>query len=366
MINRIETTLAGKTVLVTGHTGFKGSWLTLWLQQLGAHVAGLALEPPTNPSMFELCRLADGIDHAIGDIRDYATVRDRVAAVRPDLVIHMAAQPIVRQSYIDPLETMGSNVMGTAHVLEAIREAGRPCAVVVISSDKCYDNRGWVWGYRENDPMGGHDPYSASKGMTELVVSSWRDSFFGPESGIRLASGRAGNVIGGGDWAADRIIPDCIRAFCEGGEVALRNPRATRPWQHVLEPLAGYLLLASELLNDNAAAYCSGWNFGPAAQDVRPVEDLVAMIASHWGGSARWTKSEGPHPAEAAMLSLNCDKAISQLRWRPTWTLERMIGHTAGWFQAWHEGKRDMREVSLEQIAAFSADARALSEGAAA
>jgi CDP-glucose 4,6-dehydratase len=360
MIDEISGAFAGKRVLLTGHTGFKGSWLSLWLHRLGADVYGLALAPPTDPSMFDLCRVADTLDHRIGDIRDYALVRERVAHVQPDLVLHLAAQPIVRQSYVDPLETMATNVMGTAHVLEAVRSWGGPCAVVVVSSDKCYDNRGWVWGYRENDAMGGHDPYSASKGATELVTSSWRDSFFGADSGVRLASGRAGNVIGGGDWAADRIVPDCIRAFCDGRGVALRNPKATRPWQHVLEPLGGYLLLAARLMGDDAAEHTSGWNFGPAPHDVRPVEDLVRMIASHWDGAADWTASPGPHPKEAAVLSLNIDKAAGQLGWCPTWSLDTMIGHTARWFQAWHRGDADMRNITLDQIAAFEADSRAL------
>jgi CDP-glucose 4,6-dehydratase len=354
---------AGKRVLLTGHTGFKGGWLSLWLHQLGAEVYGLALPPPTSPAMFDLCGIAELVDHAIGDIRDYTVVRDRMAAVRPDIVLHLAAQPIVRQSYVDPLETMATNVMGTAHVLEAVRESERDCAVVVVSSDKCYDNRGWVWGYRENDPMGGSDPYSASKGATELVTSSWRDSFFGEGSGVVLASARAGNVIGGGDWAADRIVPDSIRAFCEGRSVALRNPRATRPWQHVLEPLGGYLLLASKLLGEDARAYCSGWNFGPVARDVRPVEDLVGLIASHWDGAADWTMSAGPHPKEAALLSLNCDKASAALGWHPTWSMEQMVDHTVHWFQAWHGGDADLRALSLEQIAAFTADAQSVMPG---
>lgn len=360
MIQRIRPALAGRRVLLTGHTGFKGSWLTLWLQRLGAEVYGLSLGPTTQPSMFDLCRVADGIDHALGDIRDYEVVRSRVATVNPDLVLHLAAQAIVRQSYVDPLETMETNVMGTAHVLEAVRAADRPCAVVVVSSDKCYENRGWVWGYRENDPMGGSDPYSASKGATELVTSSWRDSYFGPGGDVKVASARAGNVIGGGDWAADRIIPDCIRAFCAGGGVTLRNPQATRPWQHVLEPLGGYLLLGAQLLSEDADQWCSGWNFGPAARDVRPVQDLVSIIAGRWGGAAEWNISPGPHPKEAAVLSLNCDKATSLLGWHPTWDLETMIDYTAGWFQAWHGGEEDMREVTLAQIAAFEADNAAM------
>lgn len=350
---KLATAYAGKRVFLTGHTGFKGSWAALWLHRLGAKVTGLALPPNTNPAMFDLCGIEGIIDHHLGDIRNAALVRELLVAAEPDIVLHLAAQPIVRQSYVDPLETMATNVMGTAHVLEAVRAAARPMAVVVVSSDKCYDNRGWVWGYRENDAMGGSDPYSASKGATELVTASWRDSFFGPDSGVRLASARAGNVIGGGDWAANRIVPDCVRSFCVGRRVELRNPLATRPWQHVLEPLGGYLLLGAELMAAKGGDYCSGWNFGPAAQDVRPVEELVEMMARHWGASAQWDKSLGPHPKEAAVLSLNCDKAVSQLGWSPTWSLDTMIGQTARWYRAWYEGGHDMQALSFMQIEDF-------------
>ena len=354
LINELAAAYAGKRVFLTGHTGFKGSWLALWLHRLGAHVTGFSLAPNTDPSMFDLCGIAGLVDHHLGDIRDAALVRERLVTAEPDIVLHLAAQPIVRQSYRDPLETMATNVMGTAHVLEAVRAAARSMAVVVVSSDKCYDNRDWVWGYRENDAMGGSDPYSASKGATELVTASWRDSFFGPESGVRLASARAGNVIGGGDWAADRIVPDCVRSFCAGRRVELRNPRATRPWQHVLEPLGGYLLLGAKLMAANGNSYCSGWNFGPAAQDVRPVEELVALMAHHWGASAEWSNSAGPHPKEATVLSLNCDKAIGALGWAPTWSLDTMIGHTARWYRAWHEDGRDLQAISLAQIDDFA------------
>jgi CDP-glucose 4,6-dehydratase len=348
---------AGKRVLLTGHTGFKGGWLALWLTELGAEVYGLGLAPPTNPSMFDVCRLADLVDHRIGDIRDADMVRRRCAEVKPDVVLHLAAQPIVRRSYIDPLETMATNVMGTAHVLEGVRALDAACAVVVVSSDKCYENRSWVWGYRENDAMGGSDPYSASKGATELVTASWRRSFFGPDSGVKLASARAGNVVGGGDWADDRIIPDCIRAFARGEQVALRNPAATRPWQHVLEPLGGYLLLAARLMGPEPERWCEGWNFGPMAQDVRPVSTLVALAAREWGSGSEWTASPGPHPKEASMLSLNCDKAIGELGWQPTWSCEAMMHETVRWFRAWHDGDVDLRGLSLTQIADFSRDA---------
>lgn len=359
MISDIDlgTAFAGKRVLLTGHTGFKGSWLALWLADLGAEVFGLALDPPTAPSMFGTCRIAEILDHRVGDIRDAALVRSHCLEVRPDIVFHLAAQPIVRRSYVDPIETMATNVMGTAHVLEGVRALDAACAVVVVSSDKCYENRSWPWGYRENDPMGGSDPYSASKGATELVTTSWRRSFFGVDSPVKLASGRAGNVVGGGDWAADRIIPDCVRAFIRGDQVTLRNPDATRPWQHVLEPLGGYLLLAARLMGPDPDRWCEGWNFGPSAQDVRPVSALVALAAKEWDGARAWSTSPGPHPEEAAMLSLNCDKAIGQLGWRPTWSCETMMRETLRWFRAWHTGGEDLRALTRAQIADFSRDA---------
>lgn len=352
----------GKRILVTGHTGFKGSWLSLWLNRLGAQVFGCALAPPTTPAMFDLCSIGDVIDHHVADIRDAAAVQRRVAEVRPEVVFHLAAQPIVRLSFSDPLGTFASNVMGTAHVLEAVRAMNRPCAVVVISSDKCYDNRDWAWGYRENDPLGGKDPYSASKGATELVAAAWRDSFFGEGSGVRLASARAGNVIGGGDWAQDRIVPDCINAFREGRAVELRNPAATRPWQHVLEPLGGYLLLASRLQGANAAAYCSGWNFGPAAQDVCSVGTIVAKMAAQWGEGSRWTVSSDQHAKEAARLALNCDKAIGELGWRPAWGLDETVRATIAWYRVWSQARNDLRSLTLDQIAAFEAAATASAE----
>jgi CDP-glucose 4,6-dehydratase len=357
MLNLLPEAYAGKRVFVTGHTGFKGSWLTLWLRRLGALVKGFSLEPPTQPSMFQLCNVADGIDHVIGDIRDHQLLARHLAEFAPDVVFHMAAQPIVRLSFAQPLDTLSSNIMGTAHVLEAVRMAGNACAVVVISSDKCYDNREWVWGYRENDPMGGKDPYSMSKGATELVVSSWRESFFPPTGPVKLASARAGNVIGGGDWAADRIVPDCIRAFSCGEEVELRNPFATRPWQHVLEPLGGYLLLGSRLLGSEADKYCSGWNFGPATHDVGTVEQIVGKVAQQWGDGCRWSLSDGPHVKEASMLALNCDKAITQMGWSPTWSLQQLADLTVDWYKNWHVGSNSMRELTMAQIDQFTRDA---------
>lgn len=342
-----------RRVLVTGHTGFKGSWLTLWLKSLGAKVAGYSLPPPTDPAMFDLCQVSDGIEHIIGDIRDASALTVAMTTFRPEVVLHLAAQPIVRLSYEDPIDTVTTNITGTALVLEAVRALDAPCAVVVVSSDKCYENREWIWGYRESDPMGGHDPYSMSKGATELVVSSWRNSFFGPGSPVKLASARAGNVIGGGDWARDRIIPDCVRAFSQGQSVELRNPGATRPWQHVLEPLGGYLLLAAQLLTDRADDFCSGWNFGPGADDVQPVGTIVSLAAQTWGDGAGATMSKGPHPKEASLLALNCDKAINLLNWKPCWGLETTIDQTMSWYLQEQDHPQGMREFTLGQIAKF-------------
>jgi CDP-glucose 4,6-dehydratase len=346
----------GKRVIVTGHTGFKGSWLSLWLARLGANVCGVALPPPTAPAMFDLCGVAEDVDSRMGDIRDLESLKSLFGSVRPDVVLHLAAQAIVRRSYADPIETVTTNVVGTANVLEAVRSLDSPCAVVIVSSDKCYENHEWIWGYRENDPMGGHDPYSMSKGATELVTASWRRSFFPERGPVKLASARAGNVIGGGDWAADRIVPDCIRAFSIGECVELRNPLATRPWQHVLEPLGGYLLLAARLLSPDAAHYCSGWNFGPHSDDVRPVEDVVRLMAAEWGAGANWTTTPGPHPKEAALLALNCDKAAGLLAWRPTWRLEDLVRNTARWYRTWLDDPSELKAETFRQTAGFERD----------
>jgi CDP-glucose 4,6-dehydratase len=356
MIEELRTSLKGKRVLVTGHTGFKGSWLSIWLNRLGALSYGFSLSAPSEPSMFALCGVEEDINHLLGDIRDLRSLQETFLAVMPDLVIHMAAQPLVRQSYIDPMDTLTSNVIGTANVLEAVRAMDRACAVVVVSSDKCYENQEWVWGYRENDPMGGKDPYSMSKGATELVVSSWRSSYFEQGGQVKLASARAGNVIGGGDWAKDRIVPDCIRAFVAGESVELRNPGAIRPWQHVLEPLGGYLLLACRLLGDTADQYCSGWNFGPAATDVKTVEYVVAGIAARLGRNSKWVPARDENVKEAMLLSLNCDKAISKLGWRPTWAIDEVIEKTASWYNSWYNGCSDIRAQTISQIAQFETD----------
>ncbi len=270
----------GKRVLLTGHTGFKGSWLSLWLQSMGATLRGVALAPPTEPSLFEAARVFEGMEHRIADIRDFAAVQAQMNEFRPEIVIHMAAQPLVRLSYQQPIETYATNVMGTVHVLEAARHAGSVRAIVNVTTDKCYENREWVWGYRESEPMGGHDPYSSSKGCAELVSSAYRESFM-KEAGLAMATARAGNVIGGGDWAADRLVPDILRALEKSEPVLIRNPHAIRPWQHVLEPLSGYLLLAERLF-EQGQADAEGWNFGPRDEDARPVQWIVERLCERW------------------------------------------------------------------------------------
>ncbi len=359
MLDTLPAAYRGKRVLVTGHTGFKGSWLALWLKQLGAEVTGYALDPITDPAMFDLCDVGRDIDHRIADIRDAETLNACVAEVQPDVILHLAAQPIVRDSYIDPLGTLSTNVMGTANILEAARALGRPCSIVVVTSDKCYENEEWIWGYRENDRMGGKDPYSMSKGATELVVSSWRRSFFGGDNpSIRLASARAGNVLGGGDWAKDRIMTDAIMAFTRNESVLLRNPLATRPWQHVLEPLGGYLLLGAKLMSDEGEDYCSGWNFGPRRDDVKSVETVIDKLSEHWGENSGWELAEGEHPAEANLLSLNCDKAAAKLNWSPVWTLDQLLEKTVIWYQAWHKQSQDLRQLSIDQIMEYQVNAK--------
>jgi CDP-glucose 4,6-dehydratase len=340
----------GRRVLLTGHTGFKGSWLSLWLQSMGAQVRGIALAPPTAPSLFEVARVADGMDHCVADIRDYPAIQALVSGFQPEIVLHMAAQPLVRLSYDQPMETYATNVMGTVHVLEAARHAGSVRAIVNVTTDKCYENREWAWGYRENEPMGGHDPYSNSKGCAELVSSAYRQSFL-VKAGIALATARAGNVIGGGDWAADRLVPDIFRALEQGEPVRIRNPRATRPWQHVLEPLSGYLLLAQQLV-EQGQAQAQGWNFGPHDHDAQPVSRIVELLCEAWGDGARWelVGESGPH--EAMFLKLDISKARVQLGWNPRWGLPRALGEIIHWHRAWL-GEEDMRAVCLDQIASY-------------
>ena len=339
-----------KRVFLTGHTGFKGSWLSLWLQSLGATLRGLSLEPPTQPSLFNEAHVAEGMEHCIGDIRDFSIVKKQFEEFRPEIVIHMAAQPLVRLSYEQPIETYATNVMGTIHVLEAARHAGSVKAIVNITTDKCYENREWVWGYREYEPMGGHDPYSNSKGCAELVSSAFRRSFL-KNSGIKLATARAGNVIGGGDWAKDRLVPDILRALQAGKPVLIRNPHAVRPWQHVLEPLSGYLLLA-ESLHTHGQVYAEGWNFGPRDEDARPVQWIVEHMCKEWDEGASWAMQPGDHPHEASYLKLDISKALQRLQWAPRWSLETALKQITEWHQAWLS-RQDMRAVCLNQISEY-------------
>lgn len=343
----------GKRVLLTGHTGFKGSWLSLWLQSMNATLRGVALPPPTEPALFEVARVAEGMENRIADIRDFAEVRAQFAEFQPEIVIHMAAQPLVRLSYQQPIATYATNVMGTVHVLEAARQAGSVKAIVNITTDKCYENREWFWGYREDEPMGGHDPYSNSKGCAELVSSAYRKSFL-KEAGIAMATARAGNVIGGGDWALDRLLPDILRALQEKHPVLIRNPHAIRPWQHVLEPLSGYLLLAERLYNQGQA-YAEGWNFGPQDEDARPVQWIVEHLCESWGDGASWSLQPGDHPHEASFLKLDISKARQRLQWAPRWSLETALARITEWHRAWLQGQ-DMQAVCLQQISQYRAN----------
>jgi CDP-glucose 4,6-dehydratase len=332
---------AGKRVLLTGHTGFKGSWLAEWLLALGADVTGFSLPPPTEPSLFAQLGLSSRLRNIEGDIRDLAAVRAALEAARPDFVFHLAAQPLVRLSYEQPVETYATNVMGTVNILEAVRLAGKPCVVVAITTDKSYENREWVHSYREEDSMGGYDPYSSSKGAAELVIAAYRRSYFsGTDSLVKLASARAGNVIGGGDWALDRIVPDCIRALARGETISVRNKVATRPWQHVLEPLSGYLWLGACLLDPQVSGlsfhpstYASAFNFGPALASNRTVAELVQEVLKHWPG--QWADKSDPHALhEAKLLNLATDKAHHFLRWAPAWPFAETIAKTVEWYRA--------------------------------
>jgi len=343
----------GRRVLVTGHTGFKGSWLTLWLTTLGARVAGYSLEPDTQPSLFLQLALADAIDHRIGDIRDARGVAEQVAEVRPDVVFHMAAQPLVRRSYAEPALTWQTNVMGTVHLLEAVRPIDHPCAVVIVTTDKVYENREWEHAYREPDRLGGHDPYSSSKAACELATDSWRKSFFADRSPVRIASARAGNVIGGGDWAEDRIVPDLARAIAAGAPVTVRNPDSVRPWQHVLDPLSGYTALAERLFATADPALQSAFNFGPDAADARTVRDLVDEAFATWPGTA---DHAGRQPAvhEARLLTLATAKARAILGWTPTWGFRQAVGETIAWYRDVHGGGSP-RSLAVDQLRRFAA-----------
>jgi len=342
----------GKKVLLTGHTGFKGSWLSLWLQSMGAQVVGYALAPPTNPSLFEVAEVENGMTSIIGDIRDLAYLKNTFAEHQPEIVIHMAAQPLVRYSYLEPVETYSTNVMGVVNLLEAVRTTKSVKVVVNVTTDKCYENREWEWGYRENEAMGGFDPYSSSKGCAELVTAAYRSSYFHPDQyavhGVAIASARAGNVIGGGDWAEDRLIPDIMRAIMQGQAVNIRNPHATRPWQHVLEPLSGYLVLAQKLY-EHGADYAEGWNFGPNDDDAKPVQWIVEKLTKSWGEGASWKLDGGDHPHEAHYLKLDCSKAKARLVWQPRWHLEEALGAIVEWQRAYQSNKT-MKAMTLEQI----------------
>ena len=344
---------AGKKVFITGHTGFKGSWLSLWLDLLGATVIGYALQPPTNPNLFTQARVENLIHSVMGDIRDMDTLKAVMQKVRPEIVIHMAAQPLVRASYKRPVETYQTNIIGTVNLLEAVRSCNSVKAVVNITTDKCYENKEWVWGYRENEPLGGYDPYSSSKACSELVTAAYRNSYFHPmqyaDHGVAVATARAGNVIGGGDWAADRLVPDIIRSLIDKIPIAVRYPQAIRPWQHVLEPLSGYLLLAQRLYEDGTSV-AESWNFGPDEADAKSVEWIVKKLCDRWGTDARYLfAEEGVHPHEAHYLKLDCSKAKERLGWQPKWDLQLTLDKVVDWVQAWQAGA-DLRTVCWHQI----------------
>jgi len=340
----------GKRVFVTGHTGFKGAWLALWLSDLGAEVTGYSLPPPTDPSLFGVARVRGRVRHMDGDVRDEAALARAVRESSPDIVFHLAAQSLVRLSYDEPVATYATNVMGTVNLLEAVRRSEGVRAVVCVTSDKCYENRETPRPYREDDPMGGYDPYSGSKGCAELVTSAYRRSFFGVAGAAAIATARAGNVIGGGDWAKDRLVPDLLNGFAVGARPLIRFPSAVRPWQHVLEPLAGYLRLA-EALWDGVSGAADGWNFGPDETDARPVGWIADRLAALWGEGAAWERTGEPQPHEAHVLRLDCTKARRELGWRPVWALDEALRRTVAWRRAL-DGVADMADVTLQQIRA--------------
>lgn len=341
-----------KKVFLTGHTGFKGSWLSLWLQSMGALVKGYALDPPTSPSLFVEANVNENMESEIGDIRDLETLQKSMKSFNPDILIHMAAQPLVRLSYVEPVDTYTTNVIGTVNVLEAARYCKNLKSIVSVTTDKCYENKEWPWGYRENEPMGGHDPYSSSKGCAELVTSAYRNSFFNSKGTANIASARAGNVIGGGDWADDRLVPDILKAFEKSQPVIIRNPLSTRPWQHVLEPLSGYLVLA-EHLYIYGGKYGEAWNFGPKEEDCKPVNWILDKMVSSWGNGARWELDENSNPHEAGFLKLDCSKAASKLNWVPKWDLEHTLNLIVKWHQNWKLGN-NIKELCLQEIVSYN------------
>jgi CDP-glucose 4,6-dehydratase len=345
----------GKRVLMTGHTGFKGSWLSIWLKSMGAEVTGYSLAPPTNPSLFEIAEVSKDLTSILGDIRDLAKLQAVFATHHPEIVIHMAAQPLVRYSYQNPVETYSTNVMGTVHLLEAVRSTPSVKAVVCITTDKCYENQEWIWGYRESDPMGGFDPYSNSKGCAELVSAAYRSSFLNSDNyfqhGVATATVRAGNVIGGGDWAQNRLIPDILAAFEQGRRVNIRNPNAIRPWQHVMEPLRGYLTL-TERLFEHGPSFGEAWNFGPSDEDAKPVCWIAEQMAELWGAGAHWEIDTGEHPHEAQYLKLDISKARNRLDWHPALPLKEALALIIEWSKQ-REAGANMRQVTLSQIQAY-------------
>jgi len=339
-----------KTVFLTGHTGFKGGWVAHWLHKLGASVYGYSLEPPTQPNFFTETHLQNRLAHSnMGDIRDLAALTSALKQAKPDIIIHMAAQPLVRESYNTPVETFAANVMGTVNLLEAARQVGTAKAIVNITTDKCYENKEWLWPYRENDRLGGHDPYSTSKACAEIAAAAYRHSFL-EDANIQLASVRAGNVIGGGDWATDRLIPDFLRALDAGETLKIRSPNAIRPWQHVLEPLSGYLLLAEKLYTEGSA-FAEAWNFGPSEEDAKSVGWIVKQLCVQIPDT-RWETENSKQPHEAGLLKLDSSKAKSKLGWTPRWNLETALSKTIEWHQAWHK-REDMSAVTSEQIQAY-------------
>jgi CDP-glucose 4,6-dehydratase len=358
MASVVEAFWKNKRVFLTGHTGFKGSWLSIWLHKMGADVTGYALNPPTTPSLFVDAQVSKLLNSNMGDVRDFENLRKCMVAADPELVIHMAAQPLVRYSYANPIETYMTNVMGTVHLLESVKSAKSVKAVVNVTTDKCYENKEWHWGYRENEPMGGYDPYSSSKGCSELVTSAFRDSYFGNKNknGVFVASARAGNVIGGGDWAMDRLIPDIMRALINGETIKIRNPRSIRPWQHVLEPLSGYLMLAQNLY-ESGEPFAQAFNFGPLDSDVKEVEWIVKKMTDLWGckDSYRFEKDlNSLH--EATYLKLDCSKAVSLLKWQPSWDLATALESIVSWSKFYQINSQSVQEICLSQIQDFESD----------
>jgi CDP-glucose 4,6-dehydratase len=346
----------GKKVFITGHTGFKGSWLSLWLQKVGAEVTGYALSPPTNPSLFEVAKVAQGMTSIFAEIRDGLLLKNALLRASPEIVIHMAAQPLVRRSYSDPVETYSTNIMGTVYLLEAIRQTLSVRVLVNVTTDKCYDNKEWAWGYRENDALGGFDPYSSSKACVELISSAYRNSFFkfqkSSEHHVSIATARAGNVIGGGDWAEDRIIPDILRAISEGRSVSVRNPNAIRPWQHVLESINGYLLLAERLFTEGAK-FSEAFNFGPDVKDSKSVQWIVDQFIKKWGNNTTWHLDSNANSHESYKLMLDCSKAYSILGWRPIWNIDQSLNAVVDWHKA-HYQNQDMKYFCFQQIDEYS------------